>query len=376
MNPATHLPAMIRRWLPLVLVLGGASALLVATDRTGSRRSVPAVAVLQQVSTPLLDDAVRGMIDGLAEKGFVDGRTVTIRRYNAEGDLAQANAIAREIVGGAFDMGLTSSTPSLQALATANERGRPAGSRLVHVFAAVADPFSAGVGLDRRDPLVHPPHLVGYGSLSPVEATFRILQEIAPGVRRLGAAHNPAESNSRRFMQLARATCAARGLELLEAAVENSSGVVEAVQSTISRGAEVIFVPGDTTVSSVIDSIVVAAAKSGLPVFSVTPGPPDRGTLFDVGYDFHEVGLLAGRTAGEILAGADPKTIPIGETARAIPPRLTVNLEAPGYDRGRWRVPEAILRQAKVVIDAAGRRDQPEAVLEGPFDEPHDPELR
>ncbi|MFM7207462.1 MAG: ABC transporter substrate-binding protein [Planctomycetaceae bacterium] len=370
------LPAPLRRWLPLVAVLGGASALLLATDRAGSRRSVPVVAVLQQVSTPLLDDAVRGMIDGLAEKGFVDGTTVTIRRYNAEGDLAQANAIAREIVGGGFDMGLTSSTPSLQALATANERGRPAGSRLVHVFAAVADPFSAGVGLDRRDPLVHPPHLVGYGSLSPVDATFRLLQAIAPHVRRVGAAHNPAESNSRRFMELARATCAARTLELLEAAVENSSGVVEAVQATISRGADVIFIPGDTTVSSVTDSVVAAAAKAGLPVFSVTPGPPDRGTLFDVGYDFHQVGLLAGRVAGDILAGADPKTIPIGETSRTIPPRLTVNLEAPGYDRARWRVPEAILRQATVVIDKAGRRDQPGAVLEGPFDEPHDPALR
>jgi len=376
MSDRPALPAAIRRWLPLVLVLGGASALLLATDRAGSRRSVPAVAVLQQVSTPLLDDAVRGMIDGLAEKGFVDGTTVTIRRYNAEGDLAQANAIAREIVGGAFDMGLTSSTPSLQALATANERSRPAGSRLVHVFAAVADPFSAGVGLDRRDPLVHPPHMVGYGSLSPVDATFRLLQAIGPHVRRVGVAHNAAESNSRRFMELARATCAARKLDLLEAPVENSSGVVEAVQSTIARGADVIFIPGDTTVSSVTDSVVAAAAKAGLPVFSVTPGKPDRGTLFDVGFDFHEVGLLAGRVAGDILAGADPKTIPIRETSRVIPPRLTVNLAAPGYDRTRWRVPEEILRQAQVVIDEGGRRDQPAAVLEGPFDEPHDPALQ
>ena len=366
----------IRRWLPLVLVLGIASGLLLATDQASSRRSVPAVAVLQQVSTPVLDDAIRGMFDGLAEKGFVDGKTVTIRRYNAEGDLAQANAIAREIVGGAFDMALTSSTPSLQALATANERGRREGQRLAHVFAAVADPFSAGVGLDRSDLLVHPPHLVGYGSLSPVEATFRLLQAIAPTVKRVGVAHNPAESNSRRYMELTRATCEARKLELLEAAVENSSGVVEALQSTIARGAEAIYIPGDTTVMSVADSVVATAAKAGLPVFSVTPGAPDRGTLFDVGYDFHEVGLLAGRTAGDILAGANPATIPIGETSKAIPPRLTVNLEAPGYDRARWRVPDEILRQAKVVIGPDGRLDQPDAVFAGPFDEPHDPAVR
>ena len=370
------MPSFIRRWLPMTVLLGGASALLLLTDQASARRSIPAVAVLQQVSTPLLDDAIRGMLDGLAEKGFIDGQTVTIRRYNAEGDLAQANAIAREIVGGGYDMALTSSTPSLQALATANETGRAEGRRLMHVFAAVADPFSAGVGLDRRDPLIHPSHLVGYGSLSPVEATFRVLQEINPSVVRIGVAHNPAESNSRRFMELARAACGPRKLELLEAAVENSSGVVEAIQSTISRGAEAIFIPGDTTIASVTESVVATAARAGLPVFTVVPASPDRGTLFDIGFDFHEVGLLAGRVAGDVLKGADPATIPIGETARDTPPRLTVNLEAPGYDRRRWRVPEAILRQAKVVIGPDGRRDQPDAVLEGPFDEPHDPALK
>jgi hypothetical protein len=34
-----------------------------------------------------------------------------------------------------------------------------------------------------------------------------------------------------------------------------------------------------------------------------------------------------------------------------------------------WRFPPELLPQAKVVIDADGRRDQPEAVLEGPFTE-------
>ena len=229
--------------------------------------------------------------------------------------------------------------------------------------------MSAGVGLDRADPLVHPRHLVGYGSLAPVHATFGILRRINPRVARVGVAHNPSESNSRRFMELARASCRARGIELLEAAVENSSGVVEAVQSTIARGAEAIFVPGDTTVASACDSVVAVAGKAGVPVFTLVPGKPDRGTFFDVGFDFREVGLLAGRLAGDLLDGRDPAGVPIGETAREIPPRLTVNLSAPGADPAVWRVPDDLLAQAKVVIDTAGRRDRPEAVLAGPFEE-------
>jgi ABC-type uncharacterized transport system substrate-binding protein len=255
--------------------------------------------------------------------------------------------------------------PPHGSFATANERGQ-----VLHVFAAVADPFSTGLGFDRANPLVHPRHLVGYGSLAPVDATFGILRRINPRVIRVGVAHNPSESNSRRFMELARASCKARGIDLIEAAVENSSGVVEAIQATIARGAEAIFVPGDTTVASVCDSIVDVAGKRGVPVFTVVPGRPDRGTFFDVGFDFREVGLLAGHLAGDLLSGRDPATVPIGETSREIPPRLSINLNAPGVDRTVWRVPEDLREQAKVVFDEKGRHDQPSAVLAGPFEEP------
>jgi len=354
----------VRRAVPTVTLLAGASALLLLTDRQSAKRAMPAVAVLQQTSSTVLEDAVKGMIAGLAERGWVDGKTVTIRRYNAEGDMAQANAIAREIVGGPFDLVLTSSTPSLQAVATANARGR-----LKHVFAAVADPFTAGVGLDRSNPLVHPPHLVGYGSLAPVHFTFQVARRLNPRLARVGVAHNPSESNSRRFMELARASCAVSGIELLEAAVENSSGVIEAVQSTIARGAEAIFVPGDTTVISAIDSVIATAGKAGVPVFSVNPGAPDRGTLFDVGFNFLEVGLVAGRVAGDLLNGTDPRTVPIRETAGEIPPYLVLNFVGRGAATEIWRMADDLVPQARFIIDSAGKHEQPEAVLLGPFDE-------
>jgi putative ABC transport system substrate-binding protein len=129
----TPILGFLRRAVPTIALLVGASSLLLLTDRQSAKRSLPAIAVLQQTSSTVLEDAVKGMIAGLAERGWVDGKTVTIRRYNAEGDMAQANAIAREIAGGPFDLVLTSSTPSMQAVATANASGR-----LKHVFASAA----------------------------------------------------------------------------------------------------------------------------------------------------------------------------------------------------------------------------------------------
>jgi ABC-type uncharacterized transport system substrate-binding protein len=147
------------------LILGAASAGLLAWDyslRQARRHSLPRVAVLQHTSLPVLDEGVRGYVDGLAQRGYADGRTIQIQRFNSEGDVATANTMASAKVGGGFDLVLTCSTPSLQAVANANRDGR-----VKHVFGVVSDPFSAGVDLDRDRPLVHPPTWLARASSRP-----------------------------------------------------------------------------------------------------------------------------------------------------------------------------------------------------------------
>ena len=85
------------------------SVLLVSdwNRRQSGTKRIPHVAILQQASQPIIDGGVQGMLAGLAESGFTDGQSLTIRRYNAEGDIATANAIAKEITSGQFDLVLT-----------------------------------------------------------------------------------------------------------------------------------------------------------------------------------------------------------------------------------------------------------------------------
>jgi len=39
--------------------------------------------------------------------------------------------------------------------------------------------------------------------------------------------------------------------------------------------------------------------------FHSDPGKPERGTLFDAGADFYDVGLQAGELAAQVLRGAE-----------------------------------------------------------------------
>src|SRR6516162_3020248 len=329
-----------------------ASTVLLAMDlhrRAGGPERLWQIAILQHASVPVLDDGVRGMIAGLEARGYRDGATAVITKYNAEGDAATAAAIAREITDGHFDLVLTSSTTSLQAVANANKHGRT-----IHVFGIVADPFIAGVGLDRDHPLAHPRHLVGYGVLLPVDQVFRLARRMYPGLKRVGVAWNPAEANSRRFTTIARQVCQELAIELVEAQIDNPSGIVEAINSVIARDAQALWIGGDITVSSAADTVLKLAQRARVPVFSILPGDPRRGTLFDMGLDFFEAGKHTGELAALILNGEDPATIPIRDIVQQLPRRLTINERVLTGLRDPWRIPPDVARSATVLIDDAG----------------------
>jgi len=344
--------ALKRLSLGLVLI-AAASAILLLSDRggraqAGSRRVVR-VAIVQHASTPVLDAGVQGVIQGLAEQGYRDGETLAITTYNAHGDLATGNAIARQVTTGEFEMVITSSTPSMQAVANANRDGR-----VMHVFTLVADPFSAGVGLDREHPLKHPARLVGQGSFLPVAESFAIARRALPGLSRVGVAWNPAESNSEAFTKKAREACRDLGITLLEANVDTSAAVTEAVQSLVSRGVQAIWIGGDNTMLSTIGSVIATARASGIPVFTITPGAPDRGTLFDVGLDFRELGRLGGLLAAQILKGADASVVPIRDVLDLVPKEIVVNTTALAGLKEPWHLPDDLLAKATVTVDAKG----------------------
>jgi ABC-type uncharacterized transport system substrate-binding protein len=173
-----------------------------------------------------------------------------------------------------------------------------------------------------------------------------------PELKTVGVVWNPAEANSEAQLKLARIICQELGIELMEASIDNSSGVFEAVNALISRGIEAIWVSGDVMVLTSFDALASAAKRAGIPAFTVIPPHSERGALFDIGADYHEVGRLAGHLAAEILDGRDPATVSI---ENLMPETVVINKKALVGLKQEWRIPEELLKRAKIVIDDNGR---------------------
>lgn len=341
----------IRNVGPGALLIVLAASVLLYADRDRRRPSSPAaaakpaakalprLAVMQWNSTDLLDFTVAGIVEGLRRQGFEHGRTAEIRFFNASGDNATGNALARDLAGGRYDMVLTASTLALQAVAQANKEGR-----VLHVFGGVTDPYGAGVGITGPRPDQHPRHLVGVGTFQPVERAIRLARLMYPALRRIGVVWNPGESNSEACVGKARAVCRELGVQLVEANAGSTSEVPEAIRSLMARGVEAVWVGGDTVAISSLSAIVSAARASGIPVFTNDPNDASHGALFGVGASYRQVGVAVGEIGGRILNGEDPRSFGV---ENLVPEVLSVN-EAAFADLGKgWSLPDDVRAQAR-----------------------------
>lgn len=328
-----------------------ASAVLLVSDPKWNRRerdeSAPRkIAIVNYTSVPVLEDGESGLIAGLADAGYIDGENVDFTRYNAEGDRTAAILIAKEVAGADYDLILTLSTPVLQAVANANRE-----TKRTHVFTLTTDPWGAGIGISRDDHSQHPPYMTGYGTLQPVDALFRLARQGNPRLEKVGVVWNPAEANSEASTVMARAACKSMGIDLVEATVDTPSAVLDATKSLLAREVEAIWVGGDSTVSSSLETLIGTAQDAGVLVFTNMPSDVKQGAAFALGADYFEVGYSSGLLAGKVLDGADPAEIPVDNF---VPAQLAINAVTLERFHDQWTFGKDWRKKAAIVVDDAG----------------------
>ena len=347
-------------WL-ITLLLFLSSLLLLASD-IGQRRPAtqdtkkpyPDIAIFQITSTFLIDAHVKGIVDRLEEKGMLAPDRKNLKIYNPQGDMPTANAIARDIASSSFDVVITSSTLALQTFASAN-----AATRKPHIFGAVTNPYTTGVGITGPEPDQHPPYLAGIGTFQPVREAITIAREMHPGLRRIGVVWNPAEQSSESCLIEARKTVKDLDIQLMEAIAANTSEVYEVTQSLISKGAEALWIGGDVVATASIGLMVKLATQAGIPVFTNDPLDAAKGALFGLGADYGTVGSLTADMAIAVLEGESPASFRI---ENVVPQLLDINQEVLSL-YPKWRMTERLQKilqkQEKVPEQKAVRRKEP-----------------
>ncbi|MDD2811372.1 ABC transporter substrate-binding protein [Rhodoferax sp.] len=334
-QPCTLKPhALARR--PLLALM--AATLLLPAASWAQSQKVFRIGVTKIVSHAALDADEKGFEAGLASSGFKEGVNVTYVRRNAMGDMAKADAIAREFVASQVDLIHAIATPTAQAVMRTD-------TRVPVVFSSVTDPVGAGIVPKTSAPGQKTgTHVTGLSDLWPVRLQFETYARAAPQAKTWGTIYNPKEANSVSHILVMREAAKKLGLTLVEATVSSSAEVGQAAASLAGKVQAITITSDNTTVAN-LEAIARVCDQHKIALFAGDIDSVVRGAVMAYGLDYFLVGYAAGKKAALVLKGIKPGDVPWGPVEKF---SLVINTRA-AKAQGLTLAPELLARADKVI---------------------------
>jgi putative ABC transport system substrate-binding protein len=316
------------------LTLAGAAATLPAVALAQLTTAVPRIIVL---SNNMTDSTRLSLFRGFAERGYVDGKNVSIEFLTAP-TIAEIPAYAATAIARKPDLIVTFQSPAPVAL-------KEAGTTIPVVFTGLVDPQAISVVSN----YLHPGgNMTGNmtGGLAFTGKAMGLAHEIVPQMVRmayLGMPDDPVYPAS-----LAQVTAAAKALNIDTIALETVQGAdLRPIVERASRSAAQGMLVGSNYLKTLPVSALLAqlALEQKLPTFANSSSPARDGMLLGFGTNNDAVYRNAVSYVDAILKGAKPGDPPV-EQPREF--EAIVNLKtakALGIT-----VPQSVLFQANEVI--------------------------
>jgi putative ABC transport system substrate-binding protein len=277
----------------------------------------PVVGFLGSTSSEPWRPYVAAFGAGLAEKGYVDGRNVTIEFRWAEGKYeslpAMAAELARHKVAVLVSTGGEASVRAAMAATTT----------IPIVFTVGEDPVKLGLVASLNRP---GGHVTGVNIFTAAIQAKRLglLRDMVPTATLVAALVNPSNppsaNQTKEIQEAARAV--GLNIRILHATTEHE--LDEAFASLAQLHAGALLVASDPFFNSRRDYVVALAARHAIPaiyeqsVFAAAGGLISYGT--DVRAAYHQVGVYTGR----ILNGEKPPDLPVVQASKF---ELVINLK-------------------------------------------------
>jgi putative ABC transport system substrate-binding protein len=320
----------------LIALLGGAAALLPAYVR--AEGTAPARLGYIWIGARGTDPSnLPGLGKGLAERGYVVGKTIVIEERYADGHDDRVPGLVAELLALKVDVLLTPGSPITLAAKRATST--------LPIVSFTGDPVGLGLAASLSRP---GGNVTGIAVQDWVYSSkwLGLLKEVVPNLRRVGALWS--EGNPGIAPEIAQLRRSAGELGLEFVALSTRRDDVEASLSKISAGGfDALIVTDDPTNEALVPRLISLAAASHLPALYGFNTAVQQGGLISYSVDRFE--LWHRQAAGyvdRILKGASPADLPIEQPSTIA---LGVNL-ATAKQLG-LAIPHSILARADEVVE-------------------------
>jgi len=324
----------------MLKLAGTLAVVLVAGAITTSARAETAktVDIITMNDTPQLLEVKDGIIKGLADRGYTNGKTVKIDFKSAQGNFGTAQQIVRQFIGDKPDVIVTITTPTSQAAVAATKD-------IPIIFSTVTDPLKSRLVTSIKHP---GGNASGISDLVPTGRQLDVLKQIVPKVKRLGLVYDPSLDNSRSTVESIKALAPKMGITVVESAAMGLNNVPAAAQALVGK-VDAIFVPNDTTVYGAFEAVVKIAQDGKVPLFTAERRSVERGAIATVGFDFFQMGVATAGMVDKVLKGTKPGDMDV-MFMNDVPGSLGLYINKSSAEKMGVTVPPELLKKAAHVF--------------------------
>lgn len=260
------------------------------------------VGITQYAPHPSLDNCREGIIAGLKEAGFEEGKNLELDLTNADGKGENASMIAQNYVAKKYDMIVAIATPSAMTAQAAAE-----GKHIPVVFSAVSDPVSAKLVETLEAPNRS---TTGTSDALPLEKQMQMIRAFLPEAKKIGILYTTNEVNSQSHLAAFQALAPQYGFEIVAMGVNGPSDIPLAVDSLLPQ-VDCVNNFTDNNVVNNLETLISKANEKKIPVFGSEVEQVKNGCVASESIDYVELGRQTGLMAGSILKGQDVNTLAV-----------------------------------------------------------------
>ena len=333
---------MRRRELIALLGAGAVAALPVASRAQRQPNALPRLGALfpGRPAAPISVSVRGAFLEGLEERGYVEGRDISIE-YTYSADSDEFARAAKEVVGAKVDVILASGTAGTVAAKRATDV-------IPIVGAVMADPVADGLVAS----LSHPGGNVTGNTLLGAELTakrLQLLRELIPGLSRIAALRHPGVYGERTDENIRTAMLASAKESGLECQVFDATAPSEfaaAFDAMVKARADALMVLSSPMFYVNSRPLVELAASHRLPTMYLAKEAVQLGGLICYGTDIPDQWRRASGYVVRILKGANPADLPVEE-----PTKFDFLVNVTTAKALGLTVPQSLLARADDVIE-------------------------
>lgn len=258
------------------------------------------IGVVQIVQHGSLDEANKGFVDALKERGYGPDK-VEIDQENAQGDQSNLKTIVSRFKAEKPKLICAIATPAAQA--AANEI-----KDIPIVGTAITDYTSAKLVQNDERP---GGNVTGVSDFASMDAQMELAAKLIPQAKNVGLIYCSSEVNSEVQANQMKDYCKKHGLSVEERTVNNVNDIQQVAESLVGK-VDYIYVPTDNTLASSIPTLMKITDANKIPVIVGADIMAKDGALAALSVDYYRLGKQTGELAADILDGkVKPETSPI-----------------------------------------------------------------